>query len=299
MLLVWQVSVISTPSVSEGPYQELTVNPDSLKAQLFAAGIEWDSIDGLVEELRPKLLAPTEERKLEYWYANRSLWKDQFIEPEQVINAAELIFATYLEEDQLTRAAKVKTCIGRIYNIDGDFDQAIEAHQIAYTLAQEVNDSTAMGWSFSFLGSCFGRKRDLVAALDYGYRTLDFGLKLENQGIEAAGLMIVGGVKGYRNELDSALYLMNRAVELAGENEYTDLKATGVSNVILLYNKLALFDTSIVYANEQLNFAELGLAPINAFLHLNLGMAYMGIGDFTQADRYFTIGCEGKWGARR
>jgi len=65
-LLVWQVSAISFSTKPAGPYQELLVSPDSLKAQLVAAGIERDSIDGLVERLRPKLMMPVEERKLEY-----------------------------------------------------------------------------------------------------------------------------------------------------------------------------------------------------------------------------------------
>ena len=145
---------------------------------MVVAGIDSIRVGNLVDSLRPVLMAPAEERRVENWYANKSGWIDQFADPQNVFFSAEVIFEEYLLEGQLANAARAKTAIGRLYAKDGNYATAIEAGQEAFKLAQQSMDSVALGWSLTAISNIFFAMRDLEGARSYGRKS--FTLKPDN-----------------------------------------------------------------------------------------------------------------------
>lgn len=262
------------------------------KSSMIAAGIDPDLIDDLTDYLRPYLNSTLGDRKLENWYVNKTGWRDKFFDNQNVLYAAEIIFANYLADGDLSKAATVKNAISRIYSNDGNMTEALNACEESLKLAKRAQDSTTIGWTMMAISSNFTILNDFVLAEEYGNETLAFARSINNPAIEAGILNVLGGIHAYQKKYDIAITSMTKSIDIARQHDLQEVEKIGVLNVTYNYNRLSRFDETIEFLNENIDFKELSSSITNIFLCFNLQSAYLGNKEFDQATFFLDRGCE-------
>jgi len=258
---------------------------------MIVAGIDSQKVGELVNTLRPLLMAPVCERKIENWYANKSAWIDQFGDPQNVYYSAQIIFEEFLLTDDLSNASRAKSAISRLYAKDGHYPVSIEAGKEAYELAQRAEDSIAIGWSLTSMSNSFSTMRDLEAARSYGENALQLSRDIQHPAIEATALVILGGVAARDSLYDTALALTQQGLNVAKTHGYPVIERRALLNISYNFNHTLRFDESIELLTKNVDFSNLSVSIPNIFLCFNLQGAYARKKDYAQASHFLDLAC--------
>jgi len=101
----------------------------------------------------------------------------------------------------------------------------------------------------------------------------------------------MGGIKGYQFKYDAAIALIKQSILVARANNLPEIERRGVVNVSFNYNRLGLYNESITFLNEHIDFSQIAPSITNTFLCYNLHSAYLGMQDFDKASFYLDRGC--------
>jgi len=268
------------------------LNTDSLRAVLLEKSVGVQLPDGFVEELRVVLFSPESERHLENWYANKLTRTEEFGMALSAIDSAEVMFQTLLDKREIAEACRVKNAIGRMHTTDANYDSAIAAHKVAYSLAQQAGDSTLIGWCTVFFSHNFQLVADTSSAIEYGQRAVQMGQNHHDPAIEASALVILGGVAAMQRKHEASIVFMEKAKEIANTNGLEVIGRRAMLNIIYNFNQQKKFDEAINFVEANFNLSELAHAIPTVYLLLNLQRAYAGKGDYQQATYYLDRACE-------
>ncbi|MFK8163407.1 MAG: histidine kinase [Lewinella sp.] len=267
-------------------------NVDFIRSEMVSSGIDSQRITELVVYLRPFLFSTLADQKLENWFVSKKAWVDTFEDAQNILYVADLTYADYLKTGDLAAAAKVKNAVSRIYAKNGNFPDAIKASQLGFELAKRAKDSVSIGWNLTAMSGYFGMLSDLKTGEEYGTRALQLARSINTPEMEASILNVLGGIKSYQLEYDSAIVLMKQSILMSRENNLPEIEKKGIINVSFNYNRLGLFDESIEFLKENVDFSQIPPSISNIFLCYNLQSAYLGMQDFEKANFYLDLGCK-------
>lgn len=281
-------SPFDPPSIKE----DFLLPQDSLLKDYTSKPLaDSQKIEEMTERLRPMLFSNFGDFTLEKWYANKPVWIAQFGDRESILYVANILYEKYIAENRLLDAAKVKNAIGRIYSSDGEYSKAIEESQVAYALAQRIEDPTEIGWNLTCISNNFFRAFDPKPAMEYAQRALDISRQHKNHEIEVTVLIVMGGIESELLEYEDALATVKEALAIAKANDLTFLEKKATLNITYIYNRLERYNETITFLDENIDFSGLSASFVDIFLCYNLFGAYLGKGDYDKATSYLDMGC--------
>ena len=162
-------------------------------------------------------------------------------------------------------------------------------------MAQYTKDSLRMGWAYSALGGPYSHTEDYLTARDCYSRSMTIGRQINCLALEAVGYLNLGSVSVMPRNPDSiktALSHYEKALELAETNNLTTVAEYARLNIAFTYTLSEDNEKVIAFLSDRVGAGPLRPSITNTALLLNLCDAYIGVGDYSQAERHLTLACE-------
>lgn len=107
--------------------------------------------------------------------------------------------------------------IGSVYRNKGEFDKALEYHEKALKLNEELNKKEGIATQLGDIGTCYSIKGEFDKAVKYYKKALKLNEELGRKNSIAAQIGNLGIVYGNKGELDKALEYYEKALEIFKE----------------------------------------------------------------------------------
>ncbi len=202
-------------------------------------------------------------------------------------NAKEAILSFEKLGDKLNLAFSY-SILANYKDFHSEYNEAIENNMTALHLFEEVKNYEELNFRKKNLGAVYYRMHKYDVALKYFNEALRyFNEKGNNQKAIAGFYNNIGLVYEAKQQLDSALQMHQKALEIRADLSDKDGIANCRNNIGNIYYKKKQYKDAIVYYEMALNAKrELGeeMGIINA-LH-NLGFCYSDLNEFEKAKTY-------------
>jgi tetratricopeptide (TPR) repeat protein len=178
--------------------------------------------------------------------------------------------------------------IGKVYQIKGELDNALEYYGKALKLNEELGSKEGMANQLVNIGIVYGIKGELDKALEYYGKALRLNEELGSKNGMAAGLGNIGNVYGIKGELDKALEYYGKALRLHEELGSKEGMAAGFVNIGIGYRIKGELDKALGYFRKALKLSEeLGSKEGLAADLVNIGTVYVIKGELDKALEYY------------
>jgi CHAT domain-containing protein/Flp pilus assembly protein TadD len=168
-----------------------------------------------------------------------------------------------------------------------NWQQALDAYEIARTVAAQINDQEGLGTCAFKTGNVYFSQNRYRQALDFFQQSLTIRRALPDQAALVDSLRVVGSVQRLLGNIGEALDALHSAESLLPEITENRLKA-GIFNVLgLTYRTMGDNTQALFYTQQALRLYEL-IADKRAVAgtQSNLGNIYQSQGDFDLALEY-------------
>jgi len=161
--------------------------------------------------------------------------------------------------------------------------KAQELYHKALSLMEEDKNLKPYGWSiYGGIGTLYYEQEEYGKALDFFKQVLK-----HDKGLELTATANIANIHGSLNQLDSAIYYYNRALDLEQVRNNPTYKANLYSNLSLIYGQDGQVDSALVSAEKSIALIEAyGIEFVRPTAYANASMAYMGNNDYEMAEKY-------------
>ncbi|MCE3229099.1 MAG: nprA [Bacteroidetes bacterium] len=169
--------------------------------------------------------------------------------------------------------ASILDSYGAVYEIKGDYNQALKYHLEAVAFYEKMNSKRNMANSYKYIGRILSIQEKFSQALPYFRRSLSTDREIKNRFAEGQSLNNVGIVHFKMKNVDSALTYFLNSVQVKEETKNKRGLISSYANVIDVYLEKKDFETALKYS-EILTRIGNELKSNNA-----MGSAYQKTGD--------------------
>jgi tetratricopeptide (TPR) repeat protein len=247
--------------------------------------------DSLLNALRPILLSGPAVRNLENWFNAKEAWEPAYNSSDTVLHCANVIFDDFKRAGRRSKAARVRSGMGRINYAIGNYAVALEQQEEALKLAGEVGDSLTMGWAYGVMSNAFFNAKDIEKGKEFLFRAIEIGKRINDPGINCLGKMGTSAYYSLLGKQDSAMATMKVALRMARANKYHTIEAMGKLNYTFFLISTEKYDQAIAELTGDQSIQTNGISMASSVLHFNLYEAYIGKKDFKNALISLEQGC--------
>ena len=178
-------------------------------------------------------------------------------------------------------------CLGLVYYLLGDFNQAIEYLKQHLSIAKELGDKKDEGRAYYNLGSAYCSLGNVSQAIEYHRQDLSIAKELEDRAGERRAYNNLGSAYYKLGDVNQAIEYHRQDLSLAKELGYRVGERRACNNLGSAYEKLGDLNQAIEYHKQALSTAkELGDRADEGHAYHDLGVAYQLLGDFNHAIEY-------------
>ena len=198
----------------------------------------------------------------------------------------------HLRANDSLDAGKMLSNIAVIYELEGDYERAIETHHQALEIFTQANNMEAMAKSLNNLGVVFQEMNDAGSALKYYNEALTIKTRLQDSSDIASSYNNIGVLweENFHNP-DSALNYYYKSLEIYQELNDIKKQARLLSNISAIYVELNEFPRAI----EMLNEGKRKALDVNDKITLNnilrnSAFAYLKSGNLSKSEELINEG---------
>ena len=178
-------------------------------------------------------------------------------------------------------------CLGLVYYLLGDFNQAIEYLKQHLSIAKQLGDKKDEGRAYYNLGSAYCSLGNVSQAIEYHRQDLSIAKELEDRAGERRAYNNLGSAYYKLGDVNQAIEYHRQDLSLAKELGYRVGERRACNNLGSAYEKLGDLNQAIEYHKQALSTAkELGDRADEGHAYHDLGVAYHLLGDFNHAIEY-------------
>ena len=178
-------------------------------------------------------------------------------------------------------------CLGLVYYLLGDFNQAIEYLKQHLSIAKQLGDKKDEGRAYHNLGSAYCSLGNVSQAIEYHRQDLSIAKELEDRAGERRAYNNLGSAYYKLGDVNQAIEYHRQDLSLAKELGYRVGERRACNNLGSAYEKLGDLNQAIEYHKQALSTAkELGDRADEGHAYHDLGVAYLLLGDFNHAIEY-------------
>jgi CHAT domain-containing protein/Tfp pilus assembly protein PilF len=178
--------------------------------------------------------------------------------------------------------------LGRIYDLLGDKQQALEFYNQSLPLRRQVGDKAGEAVTLTNIGLVYSDLGDSQTALDYYNQSLPLTRQVGDKAGEATTLNNIGGVYSDLGDSQTALDYYNQSLPLwrkVGDKAGEATTLTGIGGV---YDDLGDSQQALEYYNQSLPLSrQVGDKAGEAVTLNNIGLVYDDLGDFQTALEFY------------
>lgn len=177
--------------------------------------------------------------------------------------------------------------IGNVYQNDGQYQKAIQAHSKALSIQEKIGDQKGMGISFSGIGLIYDLIGEDSLALEYQFKSLALGKKVgDTKGVGVA-YNNIGIIYSDLGHYDKTREYFEKALELYRQTGDERRVADEYSNLASLNISLENYTKAIYYEERSFRIRKkLGNLKGICISMMNLGNAYSILGKYDKALHY-------------
>ncbi len=207
---------------------------------------------------------------------------------KQAIVAWEKALQLYQQTRNLGGQANSLLGLGRIYDLLGDKQQALEFYNQSLPLRRQVGDKAGEAVTLTNIGLVYSDLGDSQTALDYYNQSLPLTRQVGDKAGEATTLNNIGGVYSDLGDSQTALDYYNQSLPLwrkVGDKAGEATTLTGIGGV---YDDLGDSQQALEYYNQSLPLSrQVGDKAGEAVTLNNIGLVYDDLGDFQTALEFY------------
>ena len=174
--------------------------------------------------------------------------------------------------------------LGNAYHSLGDFQKAIEHHELRLKIAKEVGDKAGEGRAYGNLGIAYRSLGDFKTAIEHHERHLKIAKEVGDKAGEGRAYGNLGNAYDSLGDFQKAIEHHERRLKIAKEVGDKVGEGRAYGNLGIAYRSLGDFQTAIEHHERHLKIAkEVGDKAGEGCAYGNLGIAYRSLGDFQTA----------------
>ena len=175
-------------------------------------------------------------------------------------------------------------CLGLVYYLLGDFNQAIEYLKQHLSIAKQLGDKKDEGRAYHNLGLAYCSLGNVSQAIEYHRQDLSIAKELEDRAGERRAYNNLGSAYEKLGDLNQAIEYHKQALSTAKELGDRADEGHAYHDLGVAYLLLGDFNHAIEYQKQHLSIAkELGDRVGEGHAYKRLAMAYRSLGDVNQA----------------
>ncbi len=161
--------------------------------------------------------------------------------------------------------------------------KALEYYHKALALTEKDKDLESMGWSiYGGIGTLYYEQEEYGKALEQFKKVLH-----NDKNLELTATANIANIFGSLNQLDSAIFYYNKALDLEQVTNNPTYKANLYSNLSLVYSQANQMDFALASAAMSIDLIEqYGIEFVRPTAYANASMAYLGNKDYDNAEQY-------------
>lgn len=220
------------------------------------AQINVDSLENILNTQKIKHLSGKEQfstyETLSYYYRYHS--------PEKSLTyAQEALVVSEREKNKLWISISYSS-IGQSYMMKGEYDIAYDYYLKGLNIAIDEKIDHQEAYIYVALGSLYSRQARPITALDYYLKALSIYQK--HEGIRdkmQVGMILtnIGGLYRGLEDVDHAIYYLEKAREIAEELDYNEIKSNIYYDLGDAYRQKKEYDKALDYALKSLDICRL------------------------------------------
>lgn len=167
--------------------------------------------------------------------------------------------------------------------------KAQEYYHKALVLMEKDKRLKPYGWSiYGGIGTLYYEQEEYGKALDFFKQVLK-----HDKNLELTATANMANIYGSINQLDSAIYYYNKALDMEQVKDNPTYRANLHSNLSLIYGQDGQVDSALVSAEKSIALIEqYGIEFVRPTAYANASMAYMGNSDYEMAEKYAKLSLE-------
>lgn len=167
--------------------------------------------------------------------------------------------------------------------------KAQELYHKALSMMEGDKSLKPYGWGiYGGIGTLYYEQEEYGKALDFFKQVLR-----HDKGLELTATANIANIYGSLNQVDSAIYYYNKALDLEQVRNNPTYRANLHSNLSLIYGQAGQVDSALVSAEKSIALIEeYGIEFVRPTAYANASMAYLGNNDYGMAEKYATQSLE-------
>jgi len=214
------------------------------------------------------------------------------IHEQNVISSPFFQLALAITKDkdaQIFRSLKALSLslIGRVYDAQGQYQQALEYYQQSLNISRQMSDRYGEGTALSNIGSVYNSQNN-SQALNYYQQALAIREQIGDRNGIAYSLNSLGLYYNNLNEYDKALNYYQRSLNIFRELNNQTSVGSSLNNIGLVYSNQGYQEQALDYYQQALTIQQKisDRSGVASTLN-NIGAAYSAQGKYQQAQNYF------------
>ena len=193
-------------------------------------------------------------------------------------------------EGDKAEVGRVYNNLGNAYKSLGNFNKAIEYHNLHLTIAKDLGDKAGEGRAYGNLGIAFNSLGDLSKALEYHTLDLSVAKDVGDKAGEGSAYCNLGNVFQSLGIFNKAVEYHNLHLTIAKDLGDKAGEGRAYGNLGIAYRSLSDFNKAVEYHNLHLTIAkDLGDKVGEGRAYHNLGNAFHSLGDFNKAVECYNL----------
>ncbi len=194
----------------------------------------------------------------------------------------------YQQLDSKLEQALVLTGLGRIYDLLGEKQKALDYHQQALPIVRAVGDRSGEAVTLNNIGAVYSALGEKQKALDYYQQALPIRRAVGDRAGEATTLNNIGAVYSALGENQKALDYFQQALPLRRAVGDLSGEAVTLSNIGAIYGALGENQKALDYFQQALPIRRaVGDRAGEAVTLSNIGLVYSDLGEKQKALDYY------------
>ena len=212
----------------------------------------------------------------------------RFFEKRKIVQISlHLTFKIVKEIGDKAGEGNVYCNLGSVFHSLGDFQTALDYHELCLKIAKELTDEVMEGRAYSNLANALQSLGDVEKAVDYYNLHLKSVKERGDKVAEGSIYGNLGNAFHCLGDLQRAINYHNQHLKIANEVGDKAGKGGAYGNLGTVFNSLGDIRKSIEYHNFHLKIAkEVGDKAGEGHAYDNLGGAFHSLGDFQTAISY-------------
>lgn len=185
---------------------------------------------------------------------------------------------------------QVLTSLGETYFKLSNYCSALEHHEQAREIYQELGERSKESWSHLYIGHIYADLKDYRLALEHLEQSLAMFKEVGEQHFETISLRNIGLVYSGLDDYPRALECLEQSLEVSKKISDRQSEAEALCGIGDVYNCLNKYKSSLEYYEQSLIiFRELKLRCSEPIVLNNIGCVYLTLSNIPRALEHFEL----------